>query len=79
VDVVTVETGYAVFVHGALDEVVPLHAILVGCPIGKVREARLTQLVLFQLPEVAEVPSLMEPDRPVVILALNGVRQRLSL
>ena len=39
-------------VHGALDEIVALHAILVGSPIGKVRECRLAQIVLFQIPKV---------------------------
>lgn len=39
-------------IHQALDEVIPLHAILVCGAVGKVRESGFTQLVLFQLPEV---------------------------
>jgi hypothetical protein len=41
-------------VHHALDEIVPLHSILVRSTIRKMRERQFTQFVLFQLPEILQ-------------------------
>ena len=52
VDVVTGRAGHTVRVHGALDIVVALHAILVAGAIGIVRECGCAKLWFFQLPEI---------------------------
>ena len=54
-DVVAAEAGDAARVHQALHEVVALHAVLVRGAVGKVRERRLAELVLFELPEVLQL------------------------
>ena len=54
VNVVTTEARHSPRVHQALDEVVALHPVLVRGAICKVREGRLPELVLFQLPEILE-------------------------
>ena len=58
VRVVAAEAGHAARVHQALDEVVALHPVLVRRAVGEVRERRLAELVLLELPEVLQV----EPD-----------------
>ena len=73
VDIMAAETRDAPPVHEALNEVIALHSILVRGPVGKVREGRLSQFVLLQLPEIAQITALMEPDRPVVIAAFDGI------
>src|SRR5436190_23101887 len=78
-NVVTTEASDAVLVHGALDEVVALHSVLMTCAVREVREGCLAQLVLFELPEVFEVQALVKSNRPVVILSFNRILQRLSL
>jgi signal transduction histidine kinase len=55
VRIVTIEAGDAARVHEARDEVVSLHAILMRGPVGKVGKARLSELVLLQLPEVRQL------------------------
>ena len=47
VDVVAGETSDAMRVHGALHEVVALHAVLVGGAVGKVRERLFAELVFL--------------------------------
>jgi hypothetical protein len=79
VHVVAAETRDAARIHQALDEVVPLHPVLVAGCVGKVRERRLTELVLFEFPEVLQRSALMEADGPVVVLPGNRALQRLSL
>ena len=66
-------------VHHALDEVVSLHAVLVGGAIGEMREGCLAQLVLFQFPEVLQLGADVESYRPVVVFSFDRVVQRLSL
>ena len=46
VRIVATETGNAPRVHETLNEIVALHAILMGGSIGEVRESCLTELVL---------------------------------
>src|SRR5689334_6839645 len=75
----TTEAGYAAVVHEALDEVIALHAILVCCAVGKMGEGGFTKFVLFEFPEVVEIQAYMEADRPIVVLAIDRVRQRPSL
>ena len=59
--VVAAEAGDAPPVHHTLDEVVALHPVLVRRAVGEVRERRLAELVLFETPEVLQIPALMKP------------------
>ena len=80
VRVVTIETGDSAPVHHALHKIVSLHAILVG---GSIREVKKIcgrpENMIFQLPVVSELPPYAIANRPIVILALNRVREWLSL
>jgi hypothetical protein len=51
-NIVATEAGNPAPVHNALNEVVPLHAVLMRSPIRKMREGRLAQLVLLELPKI---------------------------
>src|SRR5581483_2614691 len=55
VNVVATEAGDPMAVHDALDEVVPLHTVLVGGAIGEVVEIGGAQRWLFQLPEILQL------------------------
>src|SRR5215475_1424583 len=79
VDVVTAEAGNAALVHHALGEVVPLHPVLVRRAVREMRERRLAELMLLELPEVLEPETGPEPDGPVVVLAFDRLRERLPL
>src|SRR5207245_3325106 len=50
VNVVARETRDAALVHLALNEIIPLHPVLVRRAVGKMRERRLPQFVFLQLP-----------------------------
>jgi len=63
-NIVAREAGDASAVHYALNEVIALHAILVGGAIGEMREGHLTEGVVFELPKIAEVESDAIADRP---------------
>src|SRR5580704_14140420 len=73
------ETAHTVRVHCALDKIIALHPILMRGAVGEMSEGLLPRLVLFQLPEILEIHSDLEAHRPVVILAIDGVTQRLPL
>ena len=77
--IVATETRDAARVHEALNEIVPLHAVLVRGPVGEVREAHFTKLVLLQSPEVRQVQSNVKADGPIVVLSLDGISQRAPL
>src|SRR5260370_8685202 len=77
--IVARKAGDASAVHYALNEVIALHAILMGSAIGEMREGHLTKDVVFELPKIAEVESDAIADRPVVILPFDGIGQRASL
>ena len=79
VRIVATETGDAARVHEALNEIVALHAVLVRGAVGKMREARFAELVLFKLPKIRKVQSNMEADGPVVVLAFDRIVQRTAL
>ena len=42
-------------------------------------EGLLAELVLFELPEVLKILAHFEADGPIVILAVDGIGQRLAL
>ena len=73
------EAGDPSAVHYALNEVIALHAILMGGAIGEMREGHFTEGVVFELPKIAEVESDAIADRPVVIRPFDGIHQRASL
>ena len=54
-DIVAGEARDAVCVHLAGHVVVALHAVLVGGAVGEMGEGGLAELVVFQLPKVAEL------------------------
>ena len=53
-------------IHDALDEIVALHAILVGGAVGKVRERGFAERVRLELPIILQPQSDVVADRPVV-------------
>ena len=53
VHVVATEAGHAAAIHHALREIIALHAVLVRRAVGKMREGRLAERVLFELPVIA--------------------------
>ena len=63
----------------ALDEIVALHAVLVGGAVREMGERLFAQFVLFQFPEILQIQSDVEPDRPVVVFAVDRIGQRLPL
>jgi len=73
-NIVARKAGDPSAVHYALNEVIPLHAILMSGAIGEMREGHFTECVVFELPKIAEVESDAIADRPVVILPVNGAR-----
>jgi hypothetical protein len=79
VHVMAAEARDPASIHDALHEIVPLHAVLVRGAVGEMRERRLAEPVLLELPVVAQVPALVEPDRPIVVLTEHGVHERLPL
>ena len=79
VRIVATETRDAARVHEALNEIVALHAVLVRGAVGKMREARFAELVLFKLPKIRKVQSNVEADGPVVVLAFDRISQRAAL
>jgi len=72
-NVVATEAAYAMSVHHALHEVVSLHAVLVRGSVREVGERLFSQLVLFQLPVVPQVPTRLKADRPIVVLPVYRV------
>ena len=79
VRVVTAEAGNAAPVHHALHEIVALHAVLMRRAVGKVREARFSQLVIFQLPEILQILPRVVAHGPVIIFPLHRIFERAPL
>lgn len=52
VHLVAIEAAQPAVIHGALDEVVALHAVLVGGAVGKVVEVLRAELRFFEMPIV---------------------------
>ena len=55
VHIMTTEAGHASAIHKALNEVIPLHPVLVPCSIGEMSEGGFAQFVLFEPPIVFQV------------------------
>ncbi len=79
VDVMTIEAGNAAAVHHALHEIVALHAIFVGGAVREVGEGEFAEIVVFELPVIAEIEPDMIADRPIVVMALDGIGERAAL
>src|SRR5665213_2961410 len=77
--IVATEASDAARIHQAGNEVIALHMIFVRSPIGEMRECRLAEFVLFQLPEIIETLAHMEADGPVVGVSYAGRGQALPL
>jgi len=71
--------GDTVFVHDTLHKIVALHPVLVRGAVREVREARLSQCAVFQLPVVLEMKTNVIADRPIIGLALDLLGERLTL
>src|SRR5271169_6004503 len=78
-DVVATVTADAATVHDALDVVIALHSVLMGRTVGEMSERLLAKFVVFQFPEILEIPTRVEADRPVIINAADRVAERLPL
>jgi len=72
-NIVATEAGHAARIHQTVHKIVALHPILVRGTIGEVRERRLAQLMILQLPVIVELEAGPITDRPIVILAGDGV------
>jgi len=77
--VVAREAGYAMGVHETGDEIVSLHAVLVGRSVRKMCECRFSKLVILKLPIIAQLFRDIVADRPIVILPIDGTGQRTAL
>ena len=71
--IVAAEALYPTRVHHALNEIIPLHAVLVSGSVREMRERRFPKPVLFQFPEIFQFAAHMKAHRPIVILAINRV------
>src|SRR5690349_19054595 len=79
VRVVAAEAGHTPPIHQALHVVVALHPVLVCGAVGKMREGGLAKMMLFELPVLAELITLMKTNRPIEIPALDWIAARLAL
>src|SRR5579863_7233138 len=77
--IVATVTTDAASIHDALDVIISLHAVLMRRTVGEMSERLLAEFVVFQFPEILEIPSGTEADRPVIIHAADWVAERLSL
>src|SRR5579864_1183327 len=73
--IVAREAGDAAAIHEALNEVVPLHPVLMGRAVREVREGQLAELVIFESPVIGQIQSDMKTYRPIVVLPINGILQ----
>ena len=73
--IVATEAGHSARIHETCDEIVPLHSVLMGCSICKVREGCLSKFVFFQLPEVRQLQTDMKAHRPIVVFPVDRVFQ----
>ena len=62
-----------------MNEIIALHSILVSGAFWEMRESRLAEGVVFEMPKIAEIESGSIADRPVVIFPFDGIGQRASL
>ena len=79
VHIVAGEAAHALQVHLTLNEVVALHAVLVGRTVRPVGERLLAETMLFQVPEIAQPIAGLVADRPVVVPPFDRVATRPSL
>src|SRR5579864_9288155 len=78
--VMAVETGYSTPIHNALNEIVALHAVFMRRAFGVVQEVgRGAERAFLQLPMVLQLHPDVIADGPIVVFALNGIRERLPL
>src|SRR4029077_18368546 len=66
-------------VHPAPDEIIPLHPVLVGRPVGPVREGVLAETMFFEIPGCAQPVTGLVAHGPIVVPALERIRARAAL
>ena len=79
VDLMAVEATKLTMVHVALDEVVPLHPVLVCGQVGVLEEIRRARFQFLELPSVRQKLAWQKANWPVVIFAADGVAERTPL
>lgn len=79
VDIVTAGAGHSVSIHHALDEIIPLHPILVCRAICKVQKVGLSKGDVFELPIIGQMQTDVIADRPVIGFAVDETGTRASL
>src|SRR5258708_2633429 len=70
--VVAGSAGNSALIHHTLHKVIALHPVFVGSAIREVREGRLPQGMIFELPVVLEVKTDAIAHRPVVVFSFDG-------
>ena len=76
VNIVAGRASDTVAVHYALNEVVPLHPVLVRCAIGEMPEICLPKRDVFELPVVHKTYAYVVANRPVIGFAFNQAHTR---
>lgn len=71
--------GYTLAVHHALYKIIALHSVFVSRPVGEMSEGRLPKCVIFEFPVVRQTETDSVAYGPVVSLAFDLLRERLSL
>lgn len=79
VNLVAIRAADLAVIHIALNEVVPLHPVLVCRHISILIEVGRPGLQFFELPVVRKLLADFKAYRPVIVFALDGVGERLSL
>jgi len=77
--IVAVEASHTVAVHHALHIVISLHAVLCEVPSGKWVKEEFAQLVIFQLPKIAQALVRLGNPRAIVIFSFERLLQWLAL
>jgi len=74
-----VEAAKPTMVHVALNEVVPLHPVLVRSLVGVLIKVCRSMFCLFEPPIISETFSGQEANGPVIVLVSDGIGERASL
>ena len=74
-----IEANDAPAIHDTLNEVIALHAILVGCAVRKMREGCFSEHMVFKFPEIIQIKTDLITDGPVVSFAFDEVSKRAAL
>ena len=78
-EVVTIGAGDAAVIDDALRVVIALHAVLVRSAVGEIIEAGLSWSSVLKFPEILKTKVDAIADRPVIVVALDRIGERLPL